>query len=94
MHVSTPERRDRLWLINAFAVVLLTLLGAAGESLGYDRHLKTNTTKRRTHSLARQGSMLYELIPNMTDFLLRPLIEKFAEMLASQPVFKQIFGAI
>jgi len=55
MHVSTPERRDRLWLINAFAVVLLTLLGAAGESLGYDRHLKTNTTKRRTHSLFRQG---------------------------------------
>ena len=47
MHVSTPDRRDRLWLINAFAVVLLTLLGAAGEQLGYDRHLKTNTTKRR-----------------------------------------------
>ena len=37
MHVSTPDRRDRLWLINAFAVVLLTLLGAAGEALGYDR---------------------------------------------------------
>ena len=28
MHVRTPDRRDRLWLINAFAVVLLTLLGA------------------------------------------------------------------
>ena len=40
---SMPERRDRLWLINAFAVVLLTLLGAAGEALGYDRMLKTNT---------------------------------------------------
>ena len=24
MHVRTPDRRDRLWLINAFAVVLLT----------------------------------------------------------------------
>jgi len=31
--VSTPERRDRLWLLNAFAVALLTLLGAAGEAL-------------------------------------------------------------
>ena len=31
IRVSTPERRDRLWLLNAFAVVLLTLLGAAGE---------------------------------------------------------------
>ena len=85
MHVSTPDRRDRLWLINAFAVVLLTLLGAAGEQLGYDRHLKTNTTRRRTHSLFRQGSMLYELMPNMTDFLLLPLIERFAQMLAANP---------
>ncbi len=94
MHVSTPDRRDRLWLINAFAVVLLTLLGAAGEALGYDRHLKSNTTKRRTHSLFRQGSMLYELIPNMPDLRLRPLIEQFAEMLATQPVFAEMFGAI
>ena len=94
MHVSTPDRRDRLWLINAFAVVLLTLLGAAGEALGYDRHLKSNTTKRRTHSLLRQGSMLYELIPTMPDLRLRPLIEQFATMLAGQPVFRDMFGAI
>lgn len=94
IHVSTPDRRDRLWLINAFAVALLTLLGAAGEALGYDRHLKTNTTKRRTHSLFRQGSMLYDLIPNMTDFWVRPLVERFASMLEAQPVFTEMFGAI
>src|SRR4051795_6843242 len=34
VHISDPQRRDRLLLLNAFAVVLLTLLGAAGESLG------------------------------------------------------------
>jgi|SRR5665647_3423328 Transposase DDE domain. len=94
VHVSSPDRRDRLWLINAFAVVLLTLLGASGEALGYDRHLKSNTVKRRTHSLFRQGSMLYELIPTMPENRLWPLIEKFAEMLAAQPVFAQMFGAI
>ncbi len=94
IHVSTPDRRDRLWLINAFAVVLLTLFGAAGEALGYDRHLKSNTTKRRTHSLLRQGSMLYELIPTMPEHRLRPLIEEFALMLAAQPVFSEMFGAI
>ena len=94
VHVSTPDRRDRLWLINAFAVVLLTLLGAAGEALGYDRHLKSNTTKRRTHSLFRQGCMLYALIPTMPEHRLRPLIERFAEMLAAQPVFVEMFGAI
>jgi len=94
MHVSTPDRRDRLWLINAFAVVLLTLLGAAGEALGYDRHLKSNTNKRRTHSLLRQGSMLYELIPTMPNPRLRPLIQQFAQMLAAQPVFSEMFGAV
>ena len=94
IHVSTPERRDRLWLVSAFAVVLLTLLGAAGEALGYDRYLKSNTTKRRTHSLFRQGGMLYQLIPNMTEFMLRPLIEQFAQILAAQPVFAQLFGAV
>jgi len=94
IHVSTPDRRDRLWLVSAFAVVLLTLLGGAGEDLGYDRYLKSNTTKRRTHSLFRQGSMLYELIPNMTEFMLRPLIEQFTQMLAAQPVFAQVFGAV
>jgi len=43
----------------------LTLLGAAGETLGMDRHLKVNTAKHRTHSLFRQGCMLYELMPNI-----------------------------
>src|SRR5450830_1753421 len=61
IRVNSPERRDRLWLLNAFAIALLTLLGAAGEALGYDRHLKSNTSKKRTHSLFRQGAMLYEL---------------------------------
>jgi len=94
IHVSTPARRDRLWLLNALAIVLLTLLGAAGEALGYDRLLKSNTTKRRTHSLFRQGCMLYDLIPTMHDQRLLPLIEKFAVMLAEVPAFVDTFGAI
>ena len=94
MRVSTPDRRDRLWLLNAFAVALLTLLGAAGEALGYDRHLKSNTAKRRVHSLFRQGCMLYELIPTMPDIRLRPLMQGFAALLLEQPVFAHIFGAI
>jgi hypothetical protein len=94
IHVSTPERRDRLWLLNAFAIALLTLLGAAGEALGYDRYLKSNTTARRTHSLFRQGCMLYELIPTMPELRLFPLIERFATMLAELPVFSETFGAI
>ena len=94
MHLKTPDRRDRLWLICAFAVELLTLLGSAGEELGYDRYLKSNTTKRRTHSLLRQGTMLYQLIPNMTEYMLRPLIERFAEIVAGVPVFTEEFESI
>jgi Transposase DDE domain len=94
IHVSTPGRRDRLWLLNALAIVLLTLLGAAGEDLGYDRYLKSNTTKRRTHSLFRQGCMLYDLIPTMPDQRLVPLIERFAAMLAEVRLFADTFGAV
>ena len=61
--MASAIRRDRLWLLNVLAILLSTVLGAAGEALGYDRMLRSNTAKRRTHSLFRQGSMLYELIP-------------------------------
>ena len=59
-----------------------------------DRHLKSNTTKRRTHSLFRQGTMLYDLMPNMPEQQLVPLVERFAAMLADQPVFADTFGAV
>ena len=94
IRVGTPQRRDRLWLLNAFAVALLTLLGAAGEALGYDRHLKSNTSKRRTHSLFRQGAMLYDLIPMMPETRLRPLLERFAAMLSELPAFAGVYGVI
>ena len=94
IHVKSPERRDRLWLINAFAVVLLTLLGAAGEALGYDRMLKAGTAKRRVHSLFRQGCMLYDLIPTMRDDWLGPLMQRFSQMLQEQPLFADVFGPV
>jgi len=78
IRIAEPERRDRLLLISAFAMALLTMLGAAGESLGMDRLLKSNTSKTRTHSLFRQGCMLYELIPNMPQHRLLPLMQRFA----------------
>ena len=94
IHVNSAERRDRLWLINAFAVVLLTLLGAAGEALGYDRMLKTSTVKRRVHSLFRQGCMLYDLLPTMRDDWLGPLMHRFSQMLQDQPLFADVFGPV
>jgi hypothetical protein len=93
-HIGEPTRRDRLLLINAFAIVLLTMLGAAGESLGMDRLLKSNTAKTRTHSLFRQGCMLYELIPTMPEHRLSPLMTRFAETVAQCRSFSGIFSAV
>src|SRR4051795_11204468 len=94
VRISDPQRRDRLLLLNAFAVVLLTLLGAAGESLGMDRHLKSNTVKTRTHSLFRQGCMLYDLIPNMPEHRLKPLIRRYAEILQQSRVVTETFAIV
>jgi hypothetical protein len=59
-----------------------------------DRQLRTSTAKRRVHSLFRQGCLLYELIPNMPEQRLRPLIEKYAEMLNQNSLFTQTFGLV
>ena len=91
IHVSTPERRDRLWLLNAFAIALLTLLGAAGEALGYDRYLKSNTTK--THPLAIPAGLHALRIDPHNAGGAMPLIERFTTTLAELPVFADTFGA-
>ncbi len=85
--IGEPTRRDRLLLVSAFATALLTLLGMVGESLGMDRLLKSNTSSKRTHSLFRQGCMLYDLIPNMPEHRLLPLIQKFNEAVSAAAAF-------
>ena len=94
LKIDDPQRRDRLFLLNAFAILLLTLLGAAGESLGMDRQLRTSTAKRRVHSLFRQGCLLYDLIPNMPEAVLRPLVERFRDLLRQNQTFSQAFGLV
>ena len=76
VRVGDPYRRDRLLLLSAIAVMLLTLLGGAGEALGMDRLLKSNTVKRRVHSLFRQGCLYYDAIPNMPEPNLCALMER------------------
>ena len=90
--IGEPMRRDRLLLISAFATALLTLLGAVGESLGMDRLLKSNTSIKRTHSLFRQGCMLYDLIPNMPEHRLLPLMQKFNQAVSTAGEFGAAFA--
>ena len=56
--------------------------------------LKTNTVKRRVHSLFRQGCMLYDLIQTMRETKLRPLLQRFPLMLKDQPLFADVFGPV
>jgi hypothetical protein len=84
--VTSPIRRDRLFFIAAISSVFLTILGAASEATGMDRLLKANTVKRRTHSLFRQGVMLYDLLPNMNEKYVIPLMKKFDELLLQRKI--------
>lgn len=93
-HIQDERRRDRLLLLCALSTALLTLLGAAGESLGYDRMLKVNTVKTRTHSLLRQGAFYFQAIATYRADWTRALLDRFAQLLSDQPWFSQTFGVI
>lgn len=94
VRIGTPERRDRLLLVSALAIALLTLLGAAGESIGLERRLKANTVKRRSYSLFNQGCFYYQWMATMPEKLLNQLVAEFATLLRSHTVFREAFGLI
>lgn len=90
--IGKPERRDRLILLAALAHHLLTMLGAASEATGLDRHLRANTVKKRTHSLLNQGLFWYRAIPTMREEWLRRLMEAFGKFIQESEVFALSFG--
>ena len=93
-HIGDPARRDRLLFIAAFAHVLLTLLGAAGERCGLDRTLKSNTSKTRTLSLYNQGCYWYNAIPNMREERLVSLMLAYGEVLREHEVCRELLGVL
>lgn len=90
--IGKPERRDRLMFLAALAIRLLTLLGEAGEKAGLDRLLKTNSSKKRTMSLLRQGVRWYELIPTTKAERLLVLRAALDEVLQDNPVVHALIG--
>ena len=93
-HIKDAARRDRLLFLVALAHALLTLLGAASEETELDRTLKANTSKKRTHSLFRQGSYWYQAMPNMRDDWFEKLMTAFDRIVAEHRVFVEIFAVI
>lgn len=93
-HISTPERRDRMFFISAIAIALLTLLGNAGENIGFDRKLKVNTVKTRTHSLLTQGIFYYKYFNNFKVDEQEKLLAAFNELLEELPFWPDFFACV
>ncbi|AQS36045.1 transposase family protein [Shewanella psychrophila] len=93
-YTRSPVRRDRLFLLSALAIGLLTLLGKAGEDADLEKTIKANTSKTRSYSLFRQGCIYYELLPTMREEWAEPLMDNFYRYLKNQPIYRSIFGII
>jgi hypothetical protein len=94
VRIKSPMRRDRLFLFSALAIVLLTLLGKAGDSAGLERTIKVNTSKSRTYSFFRQGVIYYQLLPKMKEANAILLMEKFTYYLKQHRLYTRTFGII
>lgn len=92
--IADPIKRDRLLLISALAVLVLTLFGAVGEKLGMDRYLKVNTAKHRTMSLFRQGCNYYHQIIHMTKKELKVFFSCFCDLLNDHKNLQEILWVI
>jgi hypothetical protein len=94
VRINSADRRDRLLLVSALSIALLTLLGAAGEEIGLERQLKANTVKRRSYSLFNQGAFYYQWMATMPADTFAALVEKFAEKLRAHAVLREALGVI
>jgi hypothetical protein len=86
--ISRPERRDRLIMLFCLAYLVHTAAGATSEETGVDATIRANTeSKRRTHSLFRQGiellgeiaKTIYEAIKPGFSARIRILLRKGAD---------------
>lgn len=93
-HIGRTDRRDRLLMLFAIAHALLTLLGAASERAGFDRKLKVNTSKKRTHSLFRQGTYWFGCLPTMREDWLLELMPAFEQVVREQAALCEVLGFI
>jgi hypothetical protein len=60
VHLTTPERYDRLFAIATLSLLLLVNIGALVEKRGWHRTFKANTDPARTHSLFHLGLAYFD----------------------------------
>jgi hypothetical protein len=93
-HTKSTARRDRLFMLSALTIALLTTLGAAGYGLGLERTIKANTSKERTYTFFRQGQIYYKLLAKMAKDTAASLMQKFCELMEDQLEYREEFGII
>jgi hypothetical protein len=91
-HIGRADRRDRMLLIGALTQALLTLLGAAAESAGFN--LNTNTEKRRQLSLFNQGLHWYGAIPDMEEDRLITLMTAYDRVVHDHEGIRRVLGVL
>jgi hypothetical protein len=93
-HVKSPDRRDRLLLLGALAQALLTLLGAAGEKIGWDRTFRTGKSTKRPLSLFKQGQFWFSALGMWSSERVKPLQEAYDQVLRDHAISLEILGEI
>jgi Transposase DDE domain len=91
-HIKSCDRRDTLMLILGLSYTLLSILGEAGEKIGFDKKLKVNTVKTRTHSLFRQGQFYYKFFLQFTQEEQEMLMDKFQKTLEQHDFWGVLFA--
>jgi hypothetical protein len=91
-HIGNATRRDRLFLIVAISYMLLLLMGQAGEQLGFDRLLKVNTVKTRTHSLFTQSEFYLHFFHLWRDDKQILFLEQFQALLEQRGFWLAFFN--
>lgn len=92
--IKNKERRDRLLTIIALAIIILTILGHISEKLKLDKHIKANTTKYRTHSLFRQGLIVFSMLCDIYRKTKTKILNMFKKISIQLFDFSGVYSAI
>ncbi len=92
--IKSTVRRDRLLIIIALAIIILTFLGHISEKIKLDKYIKANTAKTRTHSLFNQGLFVFSVVCCTQDKARTKILQMFYLVCNKYATFSSAFGVI
>ena len=82
LRIDNPQRRDRLLLLNAFAILLLTLLGATDEASVWIANCEPAPSSAASTPCSAKAACSTTSSPTCRRKWLQPLIEQYQDLLA------------